>query len=70
MYTGHIIVKTYNREKDSIEKFKSINNELYNANWKAQFLTGIMMPSTNFISNVAYVFITILGGIYVTHNVL
>lgn len=70
MYTGHVVVKTYNREKDSVEKFERINADLYNANWKAQFLTGIMFPSTNFISNVAYVFIAVFGGIYVTHNVL
>ncbi|MEF3244996.1 MAG: ABC transporter ATP-binding protein/permease [Caldisericaceae bacterium] len=70
MYTGHVIVKTYNREKDSINKFENINNDLYSANWKAQFLTGIMMPATNFISNVAYVFIAVFGGIFVTHNVL
>lgn len=70
MYTGHVIVKTYNREKDSVEKFESINEDLYKANWKAQFLTGIMMPTTNFISNVAYVFIAVFGGIFVTHNVL
>jgi ATP-binding cassette subfamily B protein len=70
MYTGHVVVKTYNREKDSIEKFEKINADLYNANWKAQFFTGIMMPSTNFISNVAYVFIAVFGGIYVAHNVL
>jgi ATP-binding cassette subfamily B protein len=70
MYTGHAVVKTYNREKDSIEKFETINKDLYNANWKAQFLTGIMMPMTNFISNIAYVFIAVFGGIFVTHNVL
>lgn len=70
MYTGHIVVKTYNMEKSSIEKFEKINNELYNTNWKAQFFTGIMMPSTNFISNVAYVFIAVFGGIFVTRNVL
>ncbi|BAL80655.1 ABC transporter ATP-binding protein [Caldisericum exile] len=70
MYTGHVVVKTYNREKDSIEKFEKINKDLYAANWKAQFLTGIMMPMTNFISNIAYVFIAVFGGIYVAHNVL
>jgi len=70
MYTGHVVVKTYGREKDSINKFENINNDLYNANWKAQFLTGIMMPSTNFISNVAYVFIAVFGGIFVANNAL
>jgi len=70
MYTGHIIVKTYNREKDSIERFERINNDLYNASWRAQFFTGIMMPSTNFISNVAYVFTAVFGGILVTRNLL
>jgi ATP-binding cassette subfamily B protein len=70
MYTGHIIIKTYNKEKDSISKFENVNKDLYNANWKAQFLTGIMMPMTNFISNISYVFIAVFGGIFITHNTL
>ncbi len=70
MYTGHTIIKAYNREKESISKFEEINKDLYSANWRAQFITGIMMPMTNFVSNLAYVFIAVFGGIFVTHNVL
>lgn len=69
-YMGHIIIKANNKEKDTIDTFKEINNELYSANWKAQFLTGIMMPLMNFITNVAYVFIAVFGSIFVTHDVL
>ena len=69
-YMGHIIIKANNKEKDTIDTFKEINNELYSANWKAHFLTGIMMPLMNFITNVAYVFIAVFGSIFVTHDVL
>ena len=70
MYTGHKIVKAFGREKDSIEKFETINNKLNNAGWKAQFISGIMFPLMNFISNIGYVAISIVGGIWITRNLL
>jgi len=70
MYTGHKIVKSFGKEKDSIEEFEEVNERLYHAGWKAQFVSGIMMPIMNFISNLGYVMICIVGGMWITKNVL
>lgn len=70
MYTGHKIVKAFGRETDSIKKFEDVNDRLYNAGWKAQFVSGIMFPLMNFISNLGYVLISIVGGIWITRNLL
>lgn len=70
MYTGHKIVKVFGRERDSIEKFEAINGRLNTAGWKAQFISGIMFPLMNFISNLGYVGISIVGGIWITRNLL
>jgi ATP-binding cassette subfamily B protein len=68
MYTGHKIVKVFNYEKQSIAKFNKVNDQLYDAGWKAQFISGIIMPLMMAISNLSYVFIAILGGIAVTRG--
>lgn len=70
MFTGHNIVKAFGHEKDAIATFESVNKDLHAANWRAQFISGVMMPLTNFVSNLGYVFIAVFGGIYVTNNVL
>jgi ATP-binding cassette, subfamily B, multidrug efflux pump len=70
MYTGHKIVKAFGREKDSIERFEEINKNLYAAGWKAQFISGMMFPLMNFVSNLGYVGICIVGGIWITKNLL
>lgn len=62
MYSGHIVMKAFNGEKDSIEKFDTSNNTLYDAAWKSQFLSGLMMPIMMFIGNLGYVAVAILGG--------
>jgi ATP-binding cassette subfamily B protein len=53
MYTGHKIVKVFGHERESIEEFSAINARLYNAGWKAQFVSGVMFPLMNFVSNFA-----------------
>ncbi|MGE5548969.1 MAG: ABC transporter ATP-binding protein, partial [Bacteroidota bacterium] len=68
MYTGHRIVKAFGREKDSLAKFEAVNGRLYEAGRKAQFVSGIMFPLMNFISNLGYVFICVAGGIWITKN--
>ncbi len=68
MYTGHKIVKAFGHEQDSIEEFNSINDRLYEAGWKAQFVSGIIMPMMNSISNLGYVSICVVGGIFVTNG--
>lgn len=70
MYTGHKIVKAFGHEKDAIERFERINNRLNSAGWKAQFISGIMFPLINFISNLGYVAISMIGGIWITRNLL
>ncbi|PKM77023.1 MAG: ABC transporter [Firmicutes bacterium HGW-Firmicutes-15] len=70
MYTGHQIVKAFGHEDESIEKFDIINQRLNNAGWKAQFVSGIIMPLITFIGNIGYVLICVVGGIFVTNNTI
>jgi len=70
MYTGHKIVKVFNYEKQSIDKFDKVNDQLYDAGWKAQFISGIIMPLMIAIGNLGYVFIVILGGISVARGTI
>ncbi|WP_339060304.1 ABC transporter ATP-binding protein [Tepidibacillus marianensis] len=62
MYGGHLVMKAFNGEKKSIEKFDGLNDKLYGSAWKSQFLTSIMMPLMNFVGNLGYVGVSILGG--------
>ncbi len=62
MFGSHVIVKAFNGEEDSTEAFSKYNDSLYNAAWKANALSGLIMPITGFISNIGYVVICILGG--------
>ena len=66
MYTGHQIVKAFGREDKSIEKFNKLNEELYKASYKAQFISGIIKPIMDFGSNINYVIICLLGAIKVS----
>lgn len=62
MYGGHIVMKAFNGEAESIAKFDQSNNTLYDSAWKSQFLSGLMMPIMMFIGNLGYVAVAILGG--------
>ena len=62
IYSGQNIVKICNGEEKAIEEFKKMNDELYHTGWKSQFLSGLMHPIMNFIGNIGYVAISILGG--------
>ncbi|MEG0896300.1 MAG: ABC transporter ATP-binding protein [Ruthenibacterium sp.] len=62
MYGGHVVVRAFNGEERSIEAFSVINDKLYQSAWKSQFFGNMMMPLMNFIGNVGYVAICILGG--------
>lgn len=62
MYGGHAVMKAFNGERRSVEAFEKHNNELFGTAWKSQFLSGLMMPMMNFIGNLGYVAISILGG--------
>ena len=64
VYGGHNIVKAVNGEEKAIEKFEQENEVLYKSAWKSQFLSGLMHPIMNFMGNVSYVAVSILGGYY------
>ena len=67
MLGSHVVVKAFNGEEESSEKFAQYNDSLYNSAWKANFLSGLMMPIMSFIGNLGYVAICVLGG-YFTVN--
>ncbi len=62
MYGGHVVMKAFNGEQKSVEQFDQINTTLFGSAWKSQFLSGLMFPVMNFVGNLGYVAICILGG--------
>lgn len=70
MYTGHNIVKAFGHEEKAINEFKEINEKLYDVGWKAQFISGLMMPMMMFVNNIAYVAVCVVGGFLATKKKL
>lgn len=70
VYGGHLIVKAFNGEEKAIKEFTKANEELYHSAWKSQFLSGVMHPIMNFIGNVGYVAVAILGGYYAAQGII
>ena len=68
MYGGHIVMKAFSGEERSVKEFDRLNEQLYNAGWKAQFMSGLMQPITGFIGNIGYVGCCVLGGYLSIHN--
>ncbi|MGK9252034.1 ABC transporter ATP-binding protein [Paenibacillus humicus] len=68
MFTGHRIVKAFGREKESVERFEAINGKLYQSAWRAQFISGTLMPLMSFVGNLGYVLISVVGGLMVTRG--
>ncbi len=62
VYSGHTVVRTYNRENEEVEALKKHSDDLYEASWKAQFYSGIMMPAVNFSRDLGIFGITLYGG--------
>lgn len=62
VFSGHVVMKAFSGEEKEIKRFSEYNGELYDSAWKSQFLSGIMMPVMNFIGNLGYVAVCILGG--------
>ncbi len=62
MYGGHIVMKAFNGEEESVKTFDKSNDKLFDVAWKSQFLSGMMMPIMMFIGNLGYVAVSILGG--------
>lgn len=63
MYTGHRVVKAFGHEKESVDTFIKINDELYESGWKAQFMSGLVMPLMGLVNNLGYVVISVVGGL-------
>ncbi|MFJ8065749.1 ABC transporter ATP-binding protein [Psychrobacillus sp. NPDC096426] len=70
MYTGHQVVKVFGHEKKAIAEFDEVNEQLYDAGRRAQFISGIIMPMMSFIGNLSYVVISVVGGILVTQRAI
>ena len=70
VYGGHNIVKVFNKEKDVITEFEETNNKLYDSAWKSQFISGMMMPIMQFVGNLGYVVVVILGGYLAAKQVI
>ncbi|MGH2486277.1 MAG: ABC transporter ATP-binding protein, partial [Ktedonobacterales bacterium] len=70
MYNGHKIVKAFGHESRSVAKFDEMNDKLYDAGWRAQFVSGTIMPLMMSIGNLGYVFVAVLGGILVTQRAI
>ena len=62
MYGGHTVMKAFNGEEASMQQFDQYNETLYKSAWKSQFLSGLMQPVMNFVANVGYVAVCIVGG--------
>ncbi len=70
MYTGHALVKAFGRGRESEEIFDAENDKLYNASFKAQFVSGMMQPAMMFIGNLNYVIVAVVGGLRVSSGAL
>ena len=70
IYSGHNIVKAFNKEESVIKDFEEVNGRLYQSAWKSQFFSGAMMPLMQFVGNLGYVLVAILGGFLVIKNTI
>jgi ATP-binding cassette subfamily B protein len=70
MFGGHLVMKAFNGETESVARFDGLNDTLYGAAWKSQFLSGLMMPVMNFVGNLGYVGISIMGGYLAIRNAI
>ena len=68
IYSGHTVVKAFNKEDDVINEFEKTNEKLYSSAWRSQFFSGIMMPIMQFVGNLGYVMVALLGGFLVIKN--
>jgi ATP-binding cassette subfamily B multidrug efflux pump len=70
MYTGHKIIKAFGHEHKAIAEFNVLNENLYDAGWKAQYVSGIIMPLMRFVGNIGYVLVAVVGGIMATQGAI
>ena len=69
-YGGHMIVKSFNKEKDMVDSFNKTNDVLYGSAWKSQFLSGMMHPIMMFVGNLGYACVALTGGLLAIKNVI
>ena len=70
VYSGHNVVKAFNREAAVLAEFGAANDKLYESAWKSQFLSGLMMPVMNFVGNLGYVAVAVAGSIFAVRGVI
>ena len=70
MYGAHQVVKAFNGEESSVRQFEKYNDDLYESAWKSQFFSGLMQPLTNFVGNIGYVGVCLLGGFLATSQMI
>ena len=70
VYSGHNVVKAFNREAVVLNDFNAANDKLYESAWKSQFLSGLMMPIMNFVGNLGYVAVAIVGSIFAANGTI
>lgn len=68
IYSGHNVVKAFNKEESVINEFEKTNEKLYSSAWRSQFFSGMMMPIMQFVGNLGYVMVALLGGFMVIKN--
>src|SRR4029453_18272060 len=70
MYSGHAIVTAFGFENKSVATFERLNESYYDGAWRAQFVTGILIPTMIFVGNLGYVFVSVIGGLLVTRRAI
>ena len=70
VYSGHNVVKAFNREAAVLDEFGKANDKLYESAWKSQFLSGLMMPVMNFVGNLGYVAVAVVGSIFAAQGII
>lgn len=69
-FSGHLIIKAFNKEKETLDDFEKTNDVLYKSAWKSQFLSGMMMPLMMFVGNLGYVAVAVSGAILAINGVI
>ena len=69
-FSGHAVVKAFNRERQTVEEFNKTNGTLYESAWRSQFLSGLMKPAMDFVGNLSYVCVAVLGGVFASRGII
>src|SRR5690606_31212807 len=70
VFTGHKEIKSFGREEKVIAEFAEHNERLYAAGWRAQFISGMIMPLMHFVNNVDYIIVAVAGSIFAAHRLV